>query len=424
MFTDAYMLPVDKCIGHKHTKWQPAQLYHFSLSGSAMKALLSRVTRELWACLARKRYTRPSTPPPDLWSTQIGGSVPPFPAAGRRGDPPAHPRLLRPAAALRPQAAAPAIPRCQPPLMWLPSGLPAAPSRRRQQLPRALQPKRPVPSPGAGTGTSPSSPAKARAATPGGDRPAGLGQPPAPGGRAPVRPRGAPPSRRAPLTGFGILRVAGASAAPDTNVHAAPASPLPSAPCGWGGGGGRSRSRPRRQRSPRVRRRPPGGGLSTAGGARPWLTATGHCAPLPPAPAELGSGLAQPPGTPAGFASTSSGRRGHRGPQPPSREGRAGNRCGGGAAPAPGHGAGLPAGPSPHGPDPADTPLPCPAVPCPAVPAVPAPAGAAPGSALPTPVDGAGKASGTGVMSVIIAVFIEVWGWKIWLLNKRQACFV
>lgn len=29
MFTDAYMLPVDKCIGHKHTKWQPAQLLSF-----------------------------------------------------------------------------------------------------------------------------------------------------------------------------------------------------------------------------------------------------------------------------------------------------------------------------------------------------------------------------------------------------------
>lgn len=113
MFTDAYMLPVDRCIGHKHTKWQPAQLYHFSLSGSAMKALLSRVTRELWARLARKRYTRPSTPPPDLWSTQIGGSVSPFPGGRRRGYPPAHPRRLRPPGALRPQAAAPALPRSQ-----------------------------------------------------------------------------------------------------------------------------------------------------------------------------------------------------------------------------------------------------------------------------------------------------------------------
>lgn len=105
-------------------------------------------------------------------------------------------------------------------------------------------------------------------------------RPPAPGGRAPLRPRGAPPSHRAPLTGFGILMAAGAPATPDTNVHAPPASPLPSAPCGGGGGGGRSRSRPRRQHSPRVRRRPPGGGLSTAGGAR----VTHRRRPLPAAP--------------------------------------------------------------------------------------------------------------------------------------------
>lgn len=116
MFTDAYMLPVDRCIGHKHTKWQPAQLYHFSLSGSAMKALLSRVTRELWARLARKRYTRPSTPPPDLWSTQIGGSVPPFPG-GRTARISSSP----PEAPPSPRGPAPASSR---------PGAPSLPSRR------------------------------------------------------------------------------------------------------------------------------------------------------------------------------------------------------------------------------------------------------------------------------------------------------
>lgn len=63
------------------------------------------------------------------------------------------------------------------------------------------------------------------------------------------------PSLRAPLTGFGILRTAGASPTPKRNVHAAAASPQPSAL--WGGG--RSRSRPRRQHASRVPRRPPGG---------------------------------------------------------------------------------------------------------------------------------------------------------------------
>lgn len=110
MFTDAYMLPVDKCIGHKHTKWQPAQSYRFSSSGSVMKALLSRVPRELCACLARKRYTRRSNPPPHLWSTEIQGSVLPFP--GQDGEeilqPPRGGSVLP--AALRPQAAALALP--------------------------------------------------------------------------------------------------------------------------------------------------------------------------------------------------------------------------------------------------------------------------------------------------------------------------
>lgn len=161
MFTDGYMLPVDKCIGHKHTKWQPAQLYHFSLSGSVMKALLSRVTRELCACLARKRYTRRSNPPPDLWSTEIRGSAPPFPVAGRRGDPPAPPRRLRPARGPAPAGSRPSDPsRSEQPLMWLPSGVPAAPSRRRAQLPRAPESKRPVPSRGAGSGTVPFQPGK------------------------------------------------------------------------------------------------------------------------------------------------------------------------------------------------------------------------------------------------------------------------
>lgn len=161
MFTDAYMLPVDKCIGHKHTKWQPAQLYRFSLRGSVMKALLSRVTGELCACLARKRYTRQSNPPPDLWSTEIRGSVLPFPAAGRRGDPAALPRRLCPARGPAHAGSRPGDPsRSEQPLMWLLSGVSAAPSRRRAELPRALESKRPVPSRGAGTGIQPFQPGK------------------------------------------------------------------------------------------------------------------------------------------------------------------------------------------------------------------------------------------------------------------------
>lgn len=165
MFTDAYMLPVDKCIGHKHTKWQRAQLYHFSLSGSVMKALLSRVTPQLYACLARKRYTRRSNPPPDLWSTEIRGSVLPFPAAGRRGDPAARSSRLRPARGPAPAGSRPGDPslppsRSEQPLMWLPRGVPAAPSRRRAQLPGALESKCPVHPRGAGTGAQPFQPGK------------------------------------------------------------------------------------------------------------------------------------------------------------------------------------------------------------------------------------------------------------------------
>lgn len=154
MFTDAYMLPVDKCIGHKHTKWQPAQLYHFSLSGSVIKALLSRVTRELCACLARKRYTRRSNPALDPWSTEIRGSVPP----SRRGTArrsPAHPRRLRPARG--------------PAIAAAPAAADVAPERAaRRSLPAPrttsrgapLQTPRPVRSQAAGSGTQPLQPGK------------------------------------------------------------------------------------------------------------------------------------------------------------------------------------------------------------------------------------------------------------------------
>lgn len=181
-------------------------------------------------------------------------------------------------AALRPQAAAPAIP----PARAAADVAPERGARLSLPAPRTTSQGARVetPRPVAGSRDRDSAlparqkpaPRHPEATAPLGTRARASPQRPAPGGRAPVRPRGAPPSLRAPLTGFGILGVvraaAAASATPDTNVHAAPASPLPSAPCG-GGVGGRSRSRPRRQRSPRVRRRPPGGGLSMAGGARP-----------------------------------------------------------------------------------------------------------------------------------------------------------
>lgn len=160
------MLPVDKCTGHKCTKWQPARFYHFWVSGRVMKALLSRVTRELWACLARKRYRRRSNP--DLWSTGIRGSALPFPAAGRGGDPePPEAPPSCPARGPAPAGSRPGQPSLPPrqPLMWLPTSQGA-----RVQTPR------PVPS-------RPFQPGQSRAATP------GVTAPPAPGSASrPPRP--------------------------------------------------------------------------------------------------------------------------------------------------------------------------------------------------------------------------------------------
>lgn len=95
---------------------------------------LEHTDRGLCAPLSRRQDGE------DILQPTRGASVPPGPCA--RKQPPR--RSLAP----------------KPPLMWLPSGLPAAPSRRRAQLPRALQPKRPVPSPGARTGTQPFQPGK------------------------------------------------------------------------------------------------------------------------------------------------------------------------------------------------------------------------------------------------------------------------
>lgn len=144
------MLPVDKCIGHKCTKWQPARLYHFWVSGRVMKALLSRVTRELWVCLARKRYRSRSDP--DLWSTGIRGSALPFPAAGRE-EILSPPRRLRPARGPAPAGSRPGQPSLPPrqPLMWLPPAAahnfpgrpgPNAPSRPVPALPARQKPRR------------------------------------------------------------------------------------------------------------------------------------------------------------------------------------------------------------------------------------------------------------------------------------------
>lgn len=106
--------------------------------------------------------------------------------------------------------------------------------------------------------------------------------------------------------------------------------------------------------------------------------------PLPAAPPKRRTGLAQPPGTPAGCASTCPGRRGHRGPEPPAapeplavRDGRA---TGAGAAPPRPPGTAGPRQAS-CGPDPVGDPgpaLPCLARPghallCPAWPAAPRP---------------------------------------------------